>query len=157
VTETEACRRIEPLLSAWIDGELGAVETGRIAAHVDSCPRCAGTAEQLSAVRSLLRSLPVRRLPEAVQGPLTPSVGASGSPNAPSRERADRDPRPVPRAGAMLAVAAGLLGGAVFALGGQPPPDTRVVSVPLDVYVADHVIHTVHGPVTSPVTVGLRR
>jgi anti-sigma factor RsiW len=142
---TDVCARVEPLLSAWIDGELPRREAEQVAVHVDRCPACADEAQRLGAVRSLVRSLPVRRLPDGTRARLDREV--AGRPTS----------RPVTLAGATAAVLVGLLGGAVFALGGQPPSDVRTVSVPIDVYVADHLVHSVHGPIGAPVIVGLRR
>jgi hypothetical protein len=64
--------------------------------------------------------------------------------------------RALPRAGAALAVTVGLLGGVAFSLGGQPSPDVPTVAVPMELYVVDHVVHTVQAPVSGPVLVGNR-
>jgi anti-sigma factor RsiW len=141
VTMGEACRRAEPLLSAHVDEELDAAEERLVRGHLGVCEHCAREVEQLVVVRSLMRSMPVRRLPEELALAQEPVVPA----------RPQHPTRALSRAGAALAVAGGLLTGAAFSLGGQPPPDTRVVSVPLDVYVADHFVHTVHRAVTMPI------
>jgi anti-sigma factor RsiW len=141
----DRCGAVEPLLSACMDGELTARDHQRVQSHVDACTACAAEVEQLIVVRSLVRSLPVRQLPAGVRA----TLGEHG----PARHEA----RPATRVAATAAVALGLLSGVVFSLGGQPPADTRTVAVPMDVYVADHVVHSVQSPVGSPVLVGLRR
>jgi len=45
-------------LSALLDGELAPARRDEVAAHVDTCERCAGGLEQLSQVRELLRRTP---------------------------------------------------------------------------------------------------
>jgi len=49
------CERIEPELSAFLDGELNADQARAVAAHVDRCPACAATIDRLRAVGSVLR------------------------------------------------------------------------------------------------------
>jgi anti-sigma factor RsiW len=143
----ERCDRVEPLLSAHVDGELDAVTERNVASHLATCPACAAEAEATAAVRSLLRSMPVRRLPEGVRAVAPPVGAAVGLMGTGEREGATR----LARAGAALAVAGGLLAGAAFSLGGQAPVDTRTVAVPLDVYVADHLVQTVNRAVFTPV------
>ena len=48
----------EPLLSAWLDGELGETEAGRVSAHLEGCADCACEVAGLREVRAHLRSLP---------------------------------------------------------------------------------------------------
>jgi anti-sigma factor RsiW len=141
----DTCTRVEPLLSAWIDGELCSDDAALVAVHLDGCGQCSAQADRLASVRSLVRSLPVRRLPDPLRSALAAQV------ETPSQASA------LTRVSAALAVAAGLLGGAVFALGGQPPSDSRPVAVPMDVYVADHVVHSAQDPLGSPTLVGLRK
>jgi anti-sigma factor RsiW len=147
----DPCEAIEPLLSAHLDAELDAPTASRVAAHLRTCAGCAAEAESLTAVRSMLRSAPVRRLPDAVR--------AAVLAQEPGGARLPEPPRELARArvGAALAVAGGLLAGAVFGLGGQPPAGTPTVAVPLDVYVADHFVHTVNRAMAVPVTLELRR
>jgi anti-sigma factor RsiW len=45
-------------LSAYVDGALTPEEATRIAAHLATCPACRAVAEDLRAVRSLVRSVP---------------------------------------------------------------------------------------------------
>lgn len=136
----ERCDAVEPLLSAYLDEELPPTERDRVAQHLARCDACASDVEALRAVRSLARSLPVRRVPEDM-----PLVA--------------RPPARAPvlaRAGLVAAVAAGLLTGAAFTLGGQETVDAPMIAVPMDVFVADHVVRAVQAPASAPVTVGTR-
>lgn len=141
----DPCAALEPLLSAHLDGELDAPLGRAVAEHLRACADCAAECDELRVVRSLVRSLPVRRLPEgsALRAP-TADEGAA--------------PRGTPvlaRAAVVLGVAAGLLTGAALSLGGRPP--TQIVDLPRDVYVADHFVHTVGRAVSAPVLVDLQR
>lgn len=138
----ERCTTVEPLLSAWIDGELTAREGASVAAHLPACPRCRATADGLAVTRTLLRAAPVRRAPaEVVQRAAT----TTGAPRPVRHVR-----RTAVRAAAGALAASGALGVAGFALGGAPGPDTRV-SVPVQVYVGDHLVRTTGSPVSTPV------
>ena len=136
------CTRMEPLLSAHLDGELSGGEASAIGAHLDTCGRCATEVERLAQDRSLVRKLPVRRLPEGVRIQPERTLVSDGAGR-----------RPLARAGATLAVAGGLLAGAAFSLGGQPPPEAEVVTIPLDDFVTDHVVQTVNSATFMPVGV----
>ena len=126
------CPAIRPLLSAALDGELPAAEAATVRRHLASCEGCAAEHRALGTVRTLLRSLPERTVPRAV-----PAAAAT---------RAGSQRRKLAVATAAVAVAAGLLGGTAFTLGGQPPPETRTVHVPMETFVADHLVHSVSGP-----------
>lgn len=147
----DRCADVEPLCSAWVDGALNQADRERVERHLRGCEACRDEVDGLRQVRELLRNLPVRRLPADVPVLAVPSA-------EPSHTAA----RPAPawsggqRVAAGVAVAVGLLSGAAFALGGQPPPDERVVKVPVDLYVADHLVHTVGGPLSTPVVVDSR-
>jgi hypothetical protein len=130
------CSAIRPLLSAAIDCELPRAETEAVARHLAACAGCRAERHGLATVRSLLRSLPERSLPEDLTG------RAAG--------RASAQRRRLAMAGTTIAVTVGLLAGAAFSLGGQPPPDTRTVRVPLETFVADHLVHSVNGPGGPP-------
>jgi anti-sigma factor RsiW len=135
----ERCPDVEPLLSALLDGELDEATAVGVRSHLEGCARCLAEAEQLSSVRRLVRNFPVRRLPDDVT--LTPAVPVAA-------------PRPrslLARTGATLAVTAGLLGGAAFALGSEPAADVPTVAVPMDVYAADHFVHTANRALSIPV------
>lgn len=136
----ERCDAVEPLLSAYLDEELPPTERDRVAQHLARCDACAHDVEELRAVRTLARSLPVRCVPG--DAPLVSGLPAR--------------PAVLARAGLVVAVAAGLLTGAAFTLGGQETVDTPMIAVPMDVFVADHVVRTVQAPASAPVTVGTR-
>lgn len=61
------CDRIEPLLGAWHDGELGAEPAARVVAHLASCPGCAARVAELEAVDGALAL--AGELPEVDLGP----------------------------------------------------------------------------------------
>ncbi|HVM13907.1 MAG TPA: zf-HC2 domain-containing protein [Egibacteraceae bacterium] len=155
---SSGCTDVESLHSAWVDGVLDPGEQARVAGHLRVCPACCAEIESLQRTRALVRSLPVRRLPA--------DVGALRPPPAPVTLRAART-APQGLAGAAhtarqrlvtgLAVVMALIGGAAFALGGQPSPDDRMVTVPVDLFVADHLVHTVGGPMSTPVVVEARQ
>lgn len=146
---TEGCPEVEPLHSAWLDAELDAAEHARVEAHLLSCAGCRHAVERLQATRAALRNLPPRRLPEQVsEGAGAARVEAeSAAVRATARSRL----------ATATVVALGLLGGAAYALGGQSPAGDRVVQVPMEVFVADHLVHTVGGPVSTPVVLDGRR
>ena len=132
------CEELEPLLSAWVDGELRPGERARMAAHVQRCPRCRATLHELRVTQAMLRSLPTHRLPVAV---LTPDGRRVG------RERRVVA-RVAARSSAVMVGMAMLLGVAAFAAGGEE--SQRSTPVPVDVYVADHLVRAVGGPVSTP-------
>lgn len=139
----EACARVEGLLSALVDGELAEDEREAVRTHLRGCERCAAAVADLRGTRALLRSLPVRRAPDVVAlAPAAPQPYGAAS--------------ILSRSAIGLAVAGGLLAGAVFALGEEPAEPVPAVRLPVDVFVADHVIHTLDGPVVGPVPVGLQ-
>jgi anti-sigma factor RsiW len=153
------CETVEPLLSAWLDDELRPEERVAVAAHLDRCAACRADAEQVRWTRSLARSLPVRRAPEELlEGAARTAVAGPSRPAAGSLDRPGRGSAGVMlrRAGATAAVMVGLVAGVAYTLGGAPA-DTRTVRVPLDLYVADHLVHSVDGPVTTPVVFGASR
>lgn len=143
---TDRCRDVEPLLSAWVDDMLDGVDRDRVEDHLRACSACCEDAQGLRQVHGLLRNLPVRRLPDELKVP-PEATPAWEVPKTPASWTGGQ------RAAAGLAVAVGLVGGAAFALGGQPPPGERVVAVPVDLYVADHLVHAVGGPLPHPVVV----
>jgi anti-sigma factor RsiW len=142
---TGDCRTVEPLLSAWLDDALRPWERVGVAVHLEACDRCSTDLEQLRRVRSLTRSLPVRL---AGEGLLAHSAHRAAHPPPPP------PPRPAAlvlrRIGATTAIVVGLVAGAAYSLGGAPDGE-RPVRLPLDLYVADHLVHAVNGPITTPV------
>lgn len=152
-------------LSAWVDGELTAAERHAAAAHLDACPHCTADLAGLAKVRGLVASLPVRRSPAGLLAAAAASARLAGAvgPSAGAGTVAASDTGPLTAArphanratqvAAGVAVLAGFLGGAAFTLGGQPLPQERVVRVPMDAFVADHLVRTGGGPVSAPVLV----
>jgi anti-sigma factor RsiW len=51
-----ACDHRQPALQALFDGELDALASAELEAHVQTCPICQATIEQMDEVRSLLRT-----------------------------------------------------------------------------------------------------
>lgn len=51
------------LISAYLDGELVGDETSELFGHLATCGRCSADLEEMQAVRSAVRSLPVLELP----------------------------------------------------------------------------------------------
>ena len=51
------CDRIEHLLSAHLDGELGADDERAVRSHLAACPSCASRLETLRALRASFRDL----------------------------------------------------------------------------------------------------
>ncbi|CAN5899213.1 hypothetical protein BH23ACT8_BH23ACT8_06000 [soil metagenome] len=152
---TLGCHDVEPVLSAYLDGELDTTAP-KVRRHLDGCARCRDELDRLAAVRSLVRSMPVRRLPPTLRADLPLYTSYRADHPRTSRKVSPYDAGleqvgvRAARALAALAVAAGLVGGAAFGLGGRPASDA-VVQVPMDAFVADHVVHTVDAPVGIPV------
>ena len=143
---TEDCSSFESLLSAWLDGALTPAERARLGVHLPGCPRCRAQLDSLRVTRSLLRSSPVRVVPSDVRAVLGTTAGSStrrlvGGP--PALRVATR------AAGAALAVS-GFLGVTAFAVGGESEPGPGAVPVPLDVFVADHLVRTTGLPISTP-------
>ncbi len=53
-----SCQQFKPLLSAYVDKELVAVDSLRIRQHLFDCPSCAAEVKQLEGIRSLMLELP---------------------------------------------------------------------------------------------------
>ena len=51
------------LISAYLDGELSRPEIDQLRTHLESCGRCASEIQEIQAVRSAVRSLPMLELP----------------------------------------------------------------------------------------------
>lgn len=133
----DRCSQLEPLLSAWVDGELRASERARMASHLQRCARCRASLHELRVTQAMLRSLPTHRLPVGVHAP-----GDAGG-----HRRRGTVRRVAARSTAAMAALTMLLGAAAFAAGGEETPTTPV---PVDVYVADHLVRAVGGPVSTP-------
>lgn len=153
---SSGCADAEPLYSAWIDGALDADERALVSHHLQDCAACAADVDSLARARTLLRNLPVRRLPSGAQTvPPAPAPSGARRHRTVSPQGTGRAARQRLTAGLALLVA--MIGGAAFALGGQPAPEDRLVTVPVDLFVADHLVQTVGGPMFTPVVVDNRR
>lgn len=136
------CEELEPLHSAWVDGELRTGERARLAAHLQRCGRCRTAISELRVTSAMLRSLPLRTLPAGVVEGVTPGKADRRLTGAAVR-------RVLARSAAAMVLMTATLGAAAFAAGSSPSED-RQVAVPVDVFVADHLVRAVGGPVSSP-------
>ena len=64
------CANAKRLSSIYVDGALGAFNRARVTAHLRRCEACAGYFDQLSALRSTLRSLPAPSIPSRLASTL---------------------------------------------------------------------------------------
>lgn len=152
-----ACSRRGWRLSALLDDELTERERVAVSRHLLDCADCRAELDGLRHTRALLRGAPVAALPPHVAARM---VAAACEPHDATREtpspsparRQGRRTRAVTRAAAAAVALTGLLGGTAFALGGDGPTGpARAVAVPLDIYVADHIVRTTGRPVSTPV------
>lgn len=132
------CDALEPLHSAWVDGELNAQERARLGAHLQRCARCRTAITELRVTQTMLRSLPARNLVVDITADGEVPSGRSGSWR-----------RVLARSTVALVLVVAGLGAAAFAAGSPTPQGARA-SVPVDVYVADHLVRAVGGPVSTP-------
>ena len=144
------CDELEPLHSAWVDGELRAGERAKLATHLQRCARCRAAIAELRVTSTMLRSLPVRSLPPHVLDGITPGAPDRRHVSAATVRRA------LVRSTAALVMVTASLGAAAFAAGSSAQGD-RQVAVPVDVYVADHLVRAVGGPVSTPALLEPRR
>jgi anti-sigma factor RsiW len=136
----DQCERLEHLHSAWVDAELRTGERARLAAHLQRCPPCRASVQGLRVTRTMLASLPPRGLPGEV------AVPAAAGPARPAQAGLRRM---LARSAVTVLAAVTVLSAAAFAVG-SPEPQGRQVAVPVDVYVADHLVRAVGGPVSTP-------
>jgi hypothetical protein len=115
------CERVEPLISAYIDGEVTAAEREHVLSHIRVCPKCAALLAAYRQLRLQVRSLGPVEPPPALAGSVWDRIAA-----APPR----RSPwRGVARAlgGGAVAAAAALLVLVVFTFStGDGPAGERV-------------------------------
>jgi len=143
-----ACDRTEPLLSAWLDGQLSAGEQVAVARHLSACPRCWAEADDLRRIRTIIRGVPPRRAPAEVRSALAgPAAALPAGGRRPGQVAAGA-------AGAAVAAAA-LLGSVALALGGEPAP--APAEVPLDVWVVEHVGRAPERPGAGPLSLQVGR
>lgn len=127
------CDRVRELLSASLDGELPADAVGRVDEHLAGCARCREERQRLAQVRSLVRTLPTRHIPQPLRDELRATAAA--------RDAGGRPRRVLVAASLMLAMAAG---GALGVVTG----DERAAPVPVDTLVIEHLL--VSGPAPGP-------
>ncbi len=65
------CKKVQPLLSEYVDGTLAGDNAWGVKLHLASCAVCTRAAEELSATVSLLRSLPRQETSDAFSEALT--------------------------------------------------------------------------------------
>lgn len=122
----------EPLLSAWLDGELGEAEAARVGAHLEGCADCACEVAGLREVRAHLRNL--SRYDEEEQA--TPDVLARTRADVERLRRAALDPLlGPPPSRPRVAVAAGLVVVVMLAsalLGANPDREPLRAEAPPD-------------------------
>lgn len=133
------CDALEPLHSAWVDGELRGRERDELASHLQRCARCRTAITELRVTQTMLRSLPARNL--------VVDITADGLADGPP-ERTGSWRRALARSTAAVVFLIASLGAAAFVAGS--PTELGRASVPVDVYVADHLVRAVGGPVSTP-------
>lgn len=69
------CEDLRVELSAWIDGELGAGDRARVAAHLQTCPDCSDYVRALQDDSSLVRALRLPRAPLSITEAAMRQVG----------------------------------------------------------------------------------
>lgn len=136
----ERCEALEPLHSAWVDGELGARERARLGAHLQRCGRCRSEIHALRVTQTMLRSIPQRDL----------VIDVTGTQPLPHRRRGVDVGAFVARSGVVVVLLVLVLSAAAFVAGSSGAPEARQVAVPVDVFVADHLVRAVGGPVSTP-------
>jgi anti-sigma factor RsiW len=58
------CERIEESIGSWLDGELGAVESERVRAHVTGCAHCSAALRRLEKIERALQNALVAEAPK---------------------------------------------------------------------------------------------
>lgn len=114
------CEDLHVELSAWIDGELNAIDRTSVAAHLQSCANCSEYVRTLQYNSSLARTLRTPRAPVAITEAATRQVGTMTRQAVAARpSRRFSFAWPVPLLGIGLAGLAAALVLAIFA-GRQP-------------------------------------
>jgi anti-sigma factor RsiW len=96
------CREIEPLVTAYVDGETTPADRALVTAHLEQCPPCRASAARQSAARAV-----VRDRARALVASTPPPVALRGRCMPPVRARSIR--RALPWAAAASIAAAALL------------------------------------------------
>ena len=138
------CERIEPLLSAYLDRELGEAERGIVEGHVDACSRCTQALDRLQRLQHLLRMIPTEELHENLAPRIMARLSARVSPldRVVTRVRAWGH-RPVPAAITGVLVVLLIAGSIVLLRQDRPPPYPRQEGVATVVapYVREHAFY----------------
>ncbi|MBI4861207.1 MAG: zf-HC2 domain-containing protein, partial [Candidatus Riflebacteria bacterium] len=79
-----SCEEISSLLDAYVVGDLGTADTGRVESHLSGCPGCSRKVEDERRLVRWLRSREVPPLPEGFARRVVGSLGAERSPRPPS-------------------------------------------------------------------------
>lgn len=130
------------LISAYLDGELNAVETTEIESHLADCGECASELDDVTAARSALRGLPM----------LDPPVWVGRVDVVPIQSAKSRRAQGFTRWVAAAAASVILLAGVVV-VSGEP-----AAVIDIDTMSTQHVarvvvdpgISTIRGPVSGP-------
>jgi hypothetical protein len=64
------CHSVRDSISAFLDGRLPAVEAGEVSRHLAGCRNCGVYAKDLTELRRLMRTMPQRRVPGAIESRL---------------------------------------------------------------------------------------
>jgi anti-sigma factor RsiW len=129
------CREVEPLLGAYLDGELDLLHSLDIDAHLGDCARCSRAIEELKQLELAVSAMPRYRASKQLRGRLARSA-AAGYPAAHQAANAR-----------WLALAAGLLLGAVAVWKFAPVADhasgrmeSEIVENHIRSLLADHLV-----------------
>ncbi|MPZ87229.1 MAG: hypothetical protein GEU81_03965 [Nitriliruptorales bacterium] len=143
---SERCAEVEPLLSAWLDGALQGQEWAQVGRHLTTCPRCRAELDSLRVTANLLRGGPLRTPPQQVSAALAhprPAAVRGLEALAPGLRRL------LSRVVVLLLSIVTVLFAAAFVLGGNPDPGPPV-RVPVETFVADHLVRTRSVPISTP-------
>lgn len=138
------CLVVEPLLSAWLDGELDSAVGTSVGLHLAGCDACRSELDTLKLLRGRLRSLPARQLPPDIRDRVP--AAASAGPGS----RLPRSARMSALIGLVLALL--LLLSSIGTTG--PPP--RTIAVPAEVWLTDQGLRTPAPAGVTPVSAGRR-
>jgi anti-sigma factor RsiW len=62
------CDRVRTLLSPYVDGELPAAQSARVADHLAACDACTAEARSLTRLIAILHALPAEEPPPTLHG-----------------------------------------------------------------------------------------
>ncbi len=145
---SRGCRKIEGLLSPYIDGELTEDQSRRCAEHLAECADCRRELERLSLARSVLQAMPRPEPPPHLAALIKSSLTDSRRPVVVRAWPAWATP--VAAAATLaLALSVGLLRGP-----GVPTPDSHLAAVPSPISVVEPLVADVAAPVEVAVPAG---